>query len=63
MEVHHYSHVASGETPTSRKKWTHYFSEFLMLFPFGSSGVAQVQYSNNGFQAGQPYLVSTEIKN
>jgi hypothetical protein len=26
MEVHHHSH-------TSRKKWTHYFWEFLMLFP------------------------------
>ena len=25
MEVHHHSH-------TSRKKWTHYFWEFLMLF-------------------------------
>ena len=25
MEVHHHSH-------TERKKWTHYFWEFLMLF-------------------------------
>ena len=25
MEVHHHAH-------TSRKKWTHYFWEFLMLF-------------------------------
>jgi len=25
MEVHHHSH-------TSRKKWTHYFWEFFMLF-------------------------------
>ena len=25
MEVHHHSH-------TARKKWTHYFWEFLMLF-------------------------------
>ena len=25
MEVHHHSH-------TSRKKWTHYFWEFIMLF-------------------------------
>ena len=25
MEVHHHSH-------TPRKKWTHYFWEFLMLF-------------------------------
>ncbi|HET6766300.1 MAG TPA: hypothetical protein VFH08_02840, partial [Chitinophagaceae bacterium] len=35
MEVHHHSHLASGEThiPTSReKKWKHYFWEFLMLF-------------------------------
>jgi hypothetical protein len=32
MEVHHHSHLASGETHTSRKKWTHYFWEFLMLF-------------------------------
>jgi hypothetical protein len=29
MEVHHHSHPASGVT---RKKWTHYFWEFLMLF-------------------------------
>src|SRR4026208_1007781 len=26
MEVHHHSH-------TARKKWTHYFWEFIMLFP------------------------------
>jgi len=32
MEVHHHSHLASGETHTSRKKWTHYLWEFLMLF-------------------------------
>ena len=32
MEVHHHAHLASGETHTSRKKWTHYFWEFLMLF-------------------------------
>ena len=32
MEVHHHSHLASGETHTPRKKWTHYFWEFLMLF-------------------------------
>src|SRR4030095_6080940 len=32
MEVHHHSHLASGETHTERKKWTHYFWEFLMLF-------------------------------
>ena len=28
MEVHHHAHPASGGT---RKKWTHYFWEFLML--------------------------------
>ena len=32
MEVHHHSHLASAETHNSRKKWTHYFWEFLMLF-------------------------------
>ena len=32
MAVHHHSHLVSGETHTSRKKWTHYFWEFLMLF-------------------------------
>ena len=32
MEVHQHSHLASGETHTSRNKWTHYFWEFLMLF-------------------------------
>jgi len=32
MEVHQHSHLASGETHTARKKWTHYFWEFLMLF-------------------------------
>jgi hypothetical protein len=39
MEVHHHAHSASGETHSSdpdkhraRKKWTHYFWEFLMLF-------------------------------
>jgi hypothetical protein len=32
MEVHHHPHLASGETHTARKKWTHYFWEFLMLF-------------------------------
>jgi len=32
MEVHHHSHLASGDTHTSRKKWTHYLWEFLMLF-------------------------------
>ena len=32
MEVHHHSHLASGETHTSRKNWKSYFWEFLMLF-------------------------------
>jgi hypothetical protein len=35
MEVHHHSHLVSDKTHTSdlgRKKWTHYFWEFLMLF-------------------------------
>jgi hypothetical protein len=32
MEVHHHAHLAAGETHTARKKWTHYFWEFLMLF-------------------------------
>jgi hypothetical protein len=32
MEVHAHSHLASGETHSKRKKWTHYLWEFLMLF-------------------------------
>ena len=32
MEVHHHTHLASGETHSARKKWMHYFWEFLMLF-------------------------------
>ena len=32
MEVHHHSSPATGGTHTARKKWTHYFWEFLMLF-------------------------------
>ncbi len=48
MEVHHHSH-------TARKKWTHYFWEFLMLFLAMfcviCSGVATVLYLNNGFQS------------
>ena len=46
MEVHAHSH-------TPRKKWTHYFCEFLMLFLavfwIVGRGVASIQYSNNGF--------------
>ena len=49
MEVHLHSHFDSGETPNSRKNG-HIIWEFLMLFLFGSRGVASVQYSNNGFQ-------------
>ena len=32
MEVHAHTHLASAETHTARKKWTHYFWEFFMLF-------------------------------
>ena len=32
MEVHHHSSPAPGGTHTLRKKWSHYFWEFLMLF-------------------------------
>ena len=33
MEVHHHSHTASGsDSHRGRKKWTHYFWEFMMLF-------------------------------
>src|SRR5215204_7001171 len=37
MEVHHHTHTADSDPSTSsghrgRKKWTHYFWEFLMLF-------------------------------
>ena len=32
MEVHAHSSPASGGAHTPRKKWTHYFWEFLMLF-------------------------------
>jgi len=32
MEVHHHAHSATGGAHTSRKKWTHYFWEFFMLF-------------------------------
>ncbi len=30
MEVHHHSHTPDSHR--ERKKWTHYFWEFLMLF-------------------------------
>jgi len=32
MEVHHHAHTAPASGGTGRKKWTHYFWEFLMLF-------------------------------
>jgi hypothetical protein len=32
MEVHAHSHPAPGEAHIKRKKWSHYFWEFLMLF-------------------------------
>ncbi len=32
MEVHHHSHTADPGLHRGKKKWTHYFWEFLMLF-------------------------------
>lgn len=32
MEVHHHAHSSPDKGGTSRKKWTHYFWEFMMLF-------------------------------
>jgi len=32
MEVHHHSHPAGDDSHRSRKKWTHYLWEFIMLF-------------------------------
>ena len=32
MEVHHHSHTADPDIHRGRKKWAHYFWEFLMLF-------------------------------
>src|SRR5215203_1166235 len=32
MEVHAHSHTAGPDSHRGRKKWTHYFWEFLMLF-------------------------------
>jgi hypothetical protein len=32
MEVHHHSHSDDPDMHRSRKKWTHYFWEFFMLF-------------------------------
>ncbi|HKC36569.1 MAG TPA: hypothetical protein VKB95_10925 [Chitinophagaceae bacterium] len=54
MEVHAHSHLASGETHSARKKWTHYFWEFLIVLRcyvlWNCRGVASIQYFNNGFQ-------------
>src|SRR5688572_27320864 len=32
MEVHHHAHASDPGSHRGRKKWTHYFWEFLMLF-------------------------------
>src|SRR6187549_3266764 len=32
MEVHHHSHTSDPDSHRGRKKWTHYFWEFFMLF-------------------------------
>ena len=32
MEVHHHSHTSDPDSHRGRKKWTHYFWEFIMLF-------------------------------
>src|SRR5215203_274247 len=32
MEVHHHPHTSDPDSHRGRKKWTHYFWEFLMLF-------------------------------
>jgi len=32
MEVHHHAHTPDPDKHRGRKKWTHYFWEFLMLF-------------------------------
>jgi hypothetical protein len=32
MEVHHHSHTADHDIHQGKKKWSHYFWEFLMLF-------------------------------
>ena len=32
MEVHHHSHTSDPDSHRGRKKWAHYFWEFLMLF-------------------------------
>src|SRR5512147_2291137 len=32
MEVHHHTHTSDPDIHRGRKKWTHYFWEFFMLF-------------------------------
>ncbi|HET9745615.1 MAG TPA: hypothetical protein VFP97_07880, partial [Chitinophagaceae bacterium] len=32
MEIHHYAHTSDPGLHRGKKKWTHYFWEFLMLF-------------------------------
>jgi hypothetical protein len=32
MEVHHHAHTSDPGLHRGRKKWTHYFWEFFMLF-------------------------------
>ena len=32
MEVHHHPHASDRDNHRGKKKWTHYFREFLMLF-------------------------------
>ncbi len=32
MEVHHHAHTSAPDSHRGKKKWTHYFWEFLMLF-------------------------------
>ena len=78
MEVHAHSHLASGETHTARKKWTHYFWEFLMLFLAVFAGFLaeyQLEHKIEKDRAGElaksfyeelkndSVLISTSIKN
>ena len=60
MEVHHHAHLASGETHTSRKKWTHYFWEFLMLFLAVFCGfLAEYQLEHKIEKEREKYYVKT----
>jgi hypothetical protein len=38
MEVHHHSHTTDPDSHRGRKKWSHYFWEFFMLFLAVSAG-------------------------